>query len=577
MSKKLKRLASLATTAAVMGSTLLNGIPTFASSGITCNAMSPLHINNWDSFNNDLQNAKDIGVNAISVDVWWGDVEKNGDNQFDFSYYDSVFKAITDKGLDIVPIMSFHQCGGNVGDDYTSTLPSWVWDKYSSYSIDGVNLTADNLKYKSSLGNSSKEYLALWADEVVNNEYIDFMNAFEDHFASYAKDMQEINISGGPSGELRYPSYNSHDGSATGYPTKGALQCYSDLAKANFKNEMLDKYNNLDGINAAWGTSLTDESQIGLPSDGDEFFYNGSNHPYYETQYGKDVLDWYNGSLVEHGDRMLGYAKDAFNDEFEDVDLGIKIPGVHWQYANTSTPRGAEVSAGLINSDFSSGNGYGYNPILKMVKDNDAILHFTCLEMNDQSGEQTSFPKTLVQNLGTSAQNLGVTLKGENALAGGEDYDYYWNNLRNAVANYGYDGITILRLNDAVNNASYNYYKSFIKDFGIENPDDPVDPTELASVNFSINNATTYMGQNVYVVGNVAALGSWDPSSAVKLSPTNYPTWTSTISNLPANTTIEFKFIKMDDSGNITWESGSNRTLTTGDANSTINFSDSWK
>ena len=146
MSKMLRKLASLAATATVMGTTVLGGVNTFAATnGITCNAMSPLHINDWNTFYNDLSNAKAIGVHAISVDVWWGDVEKNGDNQFDFSYYDQVFKAITDKGLDIVPIMSFHQCGGNVGDDYTSLLPNWVWDKYSSESVDGVTLTANNL------------------------------------------------------------------------------------------------------------------------------------------------------------------------------------------------------------------------------------------------------------------------------------------------------------------------------------------------------------------------------------------------------------------------------------------------
>ena len=285
----------------------------------------------------------------------------------------------------------------------------------------------------------------------------------------------------------------------------------------------------------------------------------------------------FDGTLVEHGDRMLGYAEEAFDGAFDGIELGIKIPGIHWQYANTTTPRGAEVSAGLINADFSAGNGYGYNNILKMVKENDATLHFTCLEMNDQAGEQTSFPKTLVQNIGRAAQNLGVTLKGENALAGGEDYEYYWNNLRNAVQNYGYDGITILRLNDAVNNASYNYYKSFIADYGKEDIGGGGEVTEKASVNFSVSNAETYWGQNVYIVGNVDALGAWNPNNAVMLSPVNYPTWTNTIGNLPANTTVEFKFIKKDGNGNVTWESGSNRTITTGSEGSTVNFSGSWK
>jgi glycosyl hydrolase family 14 len=44
--------------------------------------------------------------------------------QFDWSYYDQVFDLNTSKGLDLAPILAFHQAGGNVGDDYTSLLLS---------------------------------------------------------------------------------------------------------------------------------------------------------------------------------------------------------------------------------------------------------------------------------------------------------------------------------------------------------------------------------------------------------------------------------------------------------------------
>lgn len=61
---------------------------------------------------------------------------------------------------------------------------------------------------------------------------------------------------------------------------------------------------------------------------------------------------------------------------------------------------------------------------------------------------------------------------------------------------------------------------------------------------FPCNNGATTNGQSVYVVGNVPELGNWSPASAVKLSATSYPTWSSTISNLPPNATIEWKCIK---------------------------------
>lgn len=75
-------------------------------------------------------------------------------------------------------------------------------------------------------------------------------------------------------------------------------------------------------------------------------------------------------------------------------------------------------------------------------------------------------------------------------------------------------------------------------------------------------NATTSWGENVYVIGNVPELGSWDVDkcSEAMMTP-NYPEWFLPVS-VPANTTIEFKFIKKDSNGNVVWESGSNRIFT---------------
>lgn len=75
-------------------------------------------------------------------------------------------------------------------------------------------------------------------------------------------------------------------------------------------------------------------------------------------------------------------------------------------------------------------------------------------------------------------------------------------------------------------------------------------------VTFTVNNAYTTVGQNVYITGNIAELGNWAPASAAgpALCP-NYPTWTLTMA-LPAGQAIEFKVIKKDGAGNVTWESG---------------------
>lgn len=74
--------------------------------------------------------------------------------------------------------------------------------------------------------------------------------------------------------------------------------------------------------------------------------------------------------------------------------------------------------------------------------------------------------------------------------------------------------------------------------------------------------ASTNYGDNIYVVGNIPELGSWDTSKSTEamLCP-NYPEWYLPVS-VPANTTFQFKFIKKDANGNVTWESSSNRTIT---------------
>lgn len=95
-----------------------------------------------------------------------------------------------------------------------------------------------------------------------------------------------------------------------------------------------------------------------------------------------------------------------------------------------------------------------------------------------------------------------------------------------------------------------------------------------AAITFRVN-ATTVWGQNVFVVGNTPALGSWNTNQAVALSSASYPVWSGTV-NLPANTTVEYKYIKKDGNGNVIWESGSNRVYTT-PASGSATLNDTWR
>lgn len=98
--------------------------------------------------------------------------------------------------------------------------------------------------------------------------------------------------------------------------------------------------------------------------------------------------------------------------------------------------------------------------------------------------------------------------------------------------------------------------------------------TDATDVTFN-EYATTDWGTNVYVVGSIASLGSWNTADAIPLSSASYPTW-SKLAIVPKSTSFTYKYLKKDSSGNVTWESGTNRSYTTG-TSSGYKTSDTWQ
>ncbi|CAK7238438.1 glycoside hydrolase 15 protein [Sporothrix eucalyptigena] len=105
-------------------------------------------------------------------------------------------------------------------------------------------------------------------------------------------------------------------------------------------------------------------------------------------------------------------------------------------------------------------------------------------------------------------------------------------------------------------------------------------PTAVA-VTFDAIVTTTY-GENVFLSGSIAALGSWDTSDAIALSAADYTStdnlWFATI-DLPAGTTFEYKYLIVESSGTIVWETGDNRSYTVPSACgvSTATEDDTWQ
>ncbi|MFJ5122751.1 carbohydrate-binding module family 20 domain-containing protein [Kitasatospora sp. NPDC088548] len=88
-------------------------------------------------------------------------------------------------------------------------------------------------------------------------------------------------------------------------------------------------------------------------------------------------------------------------------------------------------------------------------------------------------------------------------------------------------------------------------------------------------NATTGYGQNLYVVGGNAALGGWDTGRALPLSSAAYPVWKLDVA-LPAGTAFEYKYLRKDVAGAVTWESGANRAATV-PASGRVTLNDTWR
>ncbi|KIL65903.1 carbohydrate-binding module family 20 protein [Amanita muscaria Koide BX008] len=86
--------------------------------------------------------------------------------------------------------------------------------------------------------------------------------------------------------------------------------------------------------------------------------------------------------------------------------------------------------------------------------------------------------------------------------------------------------------------------------------------------------ATTQLGENIFVTGNLRELGNWDPSKAVPLDANSYPIWNATV-NLPKSITFQYKYIRIFN-GQVTWESDPNRQSTTPGSGSFVE-NDSWR
>ncbi|KAG0582277.1 hypothetical protein KC19_3G048300 [Ceratodon purpureus] len=352
-----------------------------------------------ENLRKELETLKSVGTDGVMVDCWWGIVEGTSPLVYDWSAYRQLFTMIRDTTLKLQVVMSFHQCGGNVGDDVFIPLPKWV-----------LNVGRENpdIFFTNRGGVRNPESLSFGIDDEPVLEgrtalevYYDFMQSFRKELQEFLEDgtITEIEVGLGPCGELRYPSYPETQGWK--YPGTGEFQCWDKYLLKSLKNAA-----DMRG-HPEWGVGPSDAGHYNCMPDESDFFRGG-----YKTSYGDFFLTWYSESLIEHGDNVLTVARHALGN----MKLAAKVSGIHWWYKTRS--HAAELAAGFYNQS----SRCGYTPIAKMLATHKAAFNFTCIELrtaeqNTLFPEAQSDPESLVYQVLQAAWAVqGVEVACENAL-----------------------------------------------------------------------------------------------------------------------------------------------------------------
>ncbi|KAL8260659.1 hypothetical protein R6Q59_028612 [Mikania micrantha] len=392
----------------------IGGIRAKEGKGVPVYVMMPLDsvtmnngVNRRKAMNASLQALKSAGVEGIMMDVWWGLVERESPGEYNWGGYAELLEMAKKHGLKVQAVMSFHQCGGNVGDSCTIPLPKWV--------LEEMNNDPD-LAYTDQWGRRNNEYVSLGCDTVPCLKgrtpiqcYSDYMRSFRDKFAHLLGDtIVEIQVGMGPAGELRYPSYPEKDG-IWRFPGIGAFQCYDKYMLSSLK-AAADNYGKPE-----WGsTGPTDAGDYNnWPEDTNFFKKEGGG---WNSEYGDFFLSWYSQMLLDHGERILSSATSIF--ENQGVKISVKVAGIHWHYGTRS--HAPELTAGYYNTRYRD----GYLPIARMLARHGAVFNFTCIEMRDHEQPQDAqcAPEKLVQQVTSATQEAQVALAGENALPRYDEY-----------------------------------------------------------------------------------------------------------------------------------------------------------
>ncbi|XP_052874371.1 beta-amylase 7 isoform X1 [Gossypium arboreum] len=354
-----------------------------------------------DGLLKQLRVLKSINVDGVMVDCWWGIVEAHAPQEYNWNGYQRLFQMVRELKLKLQVVMSFHECGGNVGDDVCIPLPHWVAE---------IGRSNPEIFFTDREGRRNPECLSWGIDKervlrgrTAVEVYFDYMRSFRVEFDEFFEDgiISMVEVGLGPCGELRYPSCPVKNGWR--YPGIGEFQCHDQ-----YMLKSLRKAAEMRG-HSFWARGPDNAGSYNSQPHETGFFCDGGD---YDGYYGRFFLNWYSQVLLNHGDRVLSLAKLAFDGT---CITAKQLPGIHWWYKTAS--HAAELTAGYYNPC----NRDGYTAIATMLQKHGAALSFSCtehhiLEQQDHLREALADPRGLVWQVLNAAWDVCIPIASENAF-----------------------------------------------------------------------------------------------------------------------------------------------------------------
>ncbi|GAB4844484.1 Beta-amylase 7 [Ancistrocladus abbreviatus] len=343
---------------------------------------------------------KSINVDGVMVDCWWGVVEAHAPQEYNWNGYKRLFQIVRELKLKLQVVMSFHECGGNFGDDVCIPLPHWVAE---------IGRSNPDIFFTDKEGRRNSECLSWGIDKervlrgrTAIEVYFDCMRSFRAEFDEFFEDgvISMIAIGLGPCGELRYPSCPVKHGWR--YPGIGEFQCYDQYMLKSLRKAAESRGHSF------WARGPDNAGSYNSQPHETGFFCDGGD---YDGYYGRFFLNWYSQVLLEHGDRVLSLAKLAF----EGTCIVAKLPGIHWWYKTAS--HATELTAGFYNPC----NRDGYAAVMLMLKKHEVALNFACTELGSMEHQEErlaalSDPEALIWQVLNAAWDVCIPVANENSL-----------------------------------------------------------------------------------------------------------------------------------------------------------------